>query len=110
MVLKRVLPNLKDSRGKWAPNYEGPYVVKQTFSGGALILTNVEGQDLKYSVNADSHFNLAHGLRRPGIDVYGTKRKWQREPNDTLISEDRVAPNSWETEWYPGVERLSVSP
>ncbi|RDY06368.1 hypothetical protein CR513_09656, partial [Mucuna pruriens] len=33
MVLKRVLPNLKDSRGKWAPNYEGPYVVKQAFSG-----------------------------------------------------------------------------
>ncbi|RDX77092.1 Gypsy retrotransposon integrase-like protein 1, partial [Mucuna pruriens] len=54
MVLKRVLPNLKDPRGKWEPNYEGPYVVKQAFSGGALILTNAEGQDLKYLVNVDS--------------------------------------------------------
>ncbi|RDY06254.1 gag-pol, partial [Mucuna pruriens] len=44
MVLKQVLPNLKDPRGKWAPNYEGPYVVKQAFSGGALILTNAKGQ------------------------------------------------------------------
>ncbi|RDX93541.1 Retrovirus-related Pol polyprotein, partial [Mucuna pruriens] len=54
MVLKRVLPNIKDQRGKWAPNYEGPYVVKQAFSGGALILTNAEGQDLAYPVNADA--------------------------------------------------------
>ncbi|RDX86919.1 hypothetical protein CR513_31685, partial [Mucuna pruriens] len=43
MVLKRILPNVKDPRGKWAPNYKGPYVVKQAFSGGALILTNAEG-------------------------------------------------------------------
>ncbi|RDX84908.1 hypothetical protein CR513_33970, partial [Mucuna pruriens] len=54
MVLKRVLPNLKDPRGKWAPNYKGPYVVKQAFSGGALILTNTEGRDLKYPVNTNS--------------------------------------------------------
>ncbi|RDY06381.1 Gypsy retrotransposon integrase-like protein 1, partial [Mucuna pruriens] len=54
MVLKKVLPNIKDQRGKWAPNYKGPYVVKQAFSGGALILTNAEGQDLKYLVNVDS--------------------------------------------------------
>ncbi|RDY12836.1 hypothetical protein CR513_02320, partial [Mucuna pruriens] len=54
MVLKRILPNVKDPRGKWALNYAGPYVVKQAFSGGALILTNVEGQDLKYPVNAGS--------------------------------------------------------
>ncbi|RDX90157.1 Retrovirus-related Pol polyprotein from transposon 17.6, partial [Mucuna pruriens] len=54
MVLKKVLPNLKDPRGKWAPNYEGPYVVKQAFSSGALILTNADGQDLKYPINAVS--------------------------------------------------------
>ncbi|RDY13541.1 hypothetical protein CR513_01504, partial [Mucuna pruriens] len=54
MVLKKILPNIKDQRGKWAPNYEGPYVVKQAFSGGALILTNAEGQDLKHPINVDS--------------------------------------------------------
>jgi len=25
-----------DSRGKWTPDYEGPYVVKRTLSSGAV--------------------------------------------------------------------------
>ncbi|RDX68710.1 hypothetical protein CR513_52272, partial [Mucuna pruriens] len=53
MVIKKVLPNASDSRGKWASNYEGPYVVKHAFSGGALVLTDAEGHDLKYPVNSD---------------------------------------------------------
>ncbi|RDY01046.1 hypothetical protein CR513_15682, partial [Mucuna pruriens] len=44
MVLKQILPNVKDQRGKWAPNYEEPYMVKQAFSRGALILTDAEGK------------------------------------------------------------------
>jgi len=28
------------------PNYEGPYVVKKAFSGGALILTRMDGEEL----------------------------------------------------------------
>ncbi|RDY05522.1 hypothetical protein CR513_10636, partial [Mucuna pruriens] len=43
LVLKKILPNSKDTRGKWAPNYEGPYIVKHAFSGGALILADSEG-------------------------------------------------------------------
>ncbi|RDX66863.1 hypothetical protein CR513_54332, partial [Mucuna pruriens] len=54
MVLRKILPNIKDQRGKWTPNYEGPYVVKRPFSGEALILTDAEGRDLQYPVNADS--------------------------------------------------------
>ncbi|KAI5396086.1 hypothetical protein KIW84_062327 [Lathyrus oleraceus] len=29
MVLKRILPPQNDRRGKWTPNYEGPFVVKK---------------------------------------------------------------------------------
>ncbi|RDX72203.1 Retrovirus-related Pol polyprotein, partial [Mucuna pruriens] len=47
LVLKKIFPTAKDYRGKWAPKYEGPYVVRQAFSGGALILTDKEGRDLK---------------------------------------------------------------
>ncbi|RDY11093.1 Retrovirus-related Pol polyprotein, partial [Mucuna pruriens] len=54
MVLKKVLPNARDSRGKWAPNYEGPYVVKHAFSGGALLVTDAEGHNLKYAMNTYS--------------------------------------------------------
>ncbi|RDY14328.1 hypothetical protein CR513_00606, partial [Mucuna pruriens] len=53
MVLKKVLPNARDPRGKWVPNYEGPYVVKHAFSGGALLLTDAEGHELKYPINTD---------------------------------------------------------
>ncbi|RDY13866.1 hypothetical protein CR513_01149, partial [Mucuna pruriens] len=54
LVLKKRLPNVKDPWGKWAPNYEGPYVVKQAFSRGALVLVDSEGQELIHSVNANA--------------------------------------------------------
>ncbi|KAG8488285.1 hypothetical protein CXB51_018002 [Gossypium anomalum] len=45
LVLKKILPIQKDFRGKWMPNWEGPCVVKKAFSGGALILTEMDGRD-----------------------------------------------------------------
>ena len=33
LVLKKILPTQKDVRGKWTPNWEGPFVVKKAFSG-----------------------------------------------------------------------------
>ncbi|RDX62196.1 hypothetical protein CR513_59495, partial [Mucuna pruriens] len=54
LVLRKILPATKDYRGKWTPKYEGPYVVRQAYSGGALILTDQDGRDLKNPVNADS--------------------------------------------------------
>ena len=32
LVLKRILQNRQDPCGKWSPNWEGPYVVKNAFS------------------------------------------------------------------------------
>ncbi|KAJ9166930.1 hypothetical protein P3X46_021619, partial [Hevea brasiliensis] len=54
LVLKKILPNQNDSRGKWSPTYEGPYVVKKAFSGGALILTHMDGEEFPRPVNADA--------------------------------------------------------
>ena len=53
MVLKRVLPIQKDFRGKWMPNWEGPYVVKKVFSGRAVILAEMDGNELSNPVNSD---------------------------------------------------------
>jgi hypothetical protein len=36
------------------PNYEGPYIMKKAFSGGALILTRMDGEDVVRPVNSDS--------------------------------------------------------
>jgi len=54
LVVKKIMPNQKDHRGKWTPNYEGPYVVKRAFSGGALILTKMDGEELPLPVNSDA--------------------------------------------------------
>ena len=54
LVLKKILPNQQDQRGKWTPNWDGPYVVKRAFSGGALILTEMDGNELPSPINSDA--------------------------------------------------------
>ena len=54
LVIKNIISIQKDNRCKWMPNYEGPYVVKKAFSGGALILTNMDGDELPLPVNSDT--------------------------------------------------------
>ena len=53
LVLKKVSHAVKDNRGKLVPNYEGPFVVKRAFSGGALVLTNMDGEELPLPMNSD---------------------------------------------------------
>ena len=54
LVLKKILSFKSDSRGKWTPNYEGPYVVKRAFSRSALILTTLDGEEFNRLVNTDA--------------------------------------------------------
>lgn len=54
MVIRKIMPIHPDPRGKWTPNYEGPYVVRKLFSRGALILSIMDGDDLPSPVNADA--------------------------------------------------------
>ena len=51
-MLKRIPQNRQDPREKWSPNWEGPYVVKKAFSGGALILTEMDGKEFSSPINA----------------------------------------------------------
>ena len=53
LVLKKVSQVQKDHRGKWAPNYEGSFIVKKAFSGGASLLTNMDDKELPLLVNSD---------------------------------------------------------
>ena len=53
LVLKKLSQALKDNRGKWPPNYEGPFIVKKAFSGGALVLASMKDEELPSPVNAD---------------------------------------------------------
>lgn len=51
-MLKKILPIHTNSRSKWTPNYERPYSVTNVFSGGALILSTMDDEDLTSLVNA----------------------------------------------------------
>ena len=43
-----------DHKGKFAPTYEGPYVVKKACFGGALILANMDRHDFNMPTNFDA--------------------------------------------------------
>ena len=53
LVSKRVILPQSDPRGKWTPVYEGPFVVQKVFSGGAMMLATMDGEDFPHPVNAD---------------------------------------------------------
>ena len=52
LVIKRIILPQGDPKGKWTPTYEGPFVIKKIFSGDAMILTTMDGEDLPHPVNA----------------------------------------------------------
>ena len=54
LELRKILPWPGEGQNKWAPNYEGPYVMKKTFFRGAMLLTRMDEDDLPRPVNFDS--------------------------------------------------------
>ena len=44
---------MPDHRGKFALTNKGPYMVKKAFSGGALILANMDGYDFNMPTNSN---------------------------------------------------------
>ena len=54
LVLKKHNQAMPDHRGKFAPTYEGLYVVKKAFSRGALILADMDGNNFNMPTNSDA--------------------------------------------------------
>ena len=52
-MFKQIPQNRQDPRGKWSPNWEGPYVVKKAFLGEALILTEMDRKEFSGPINAN---------------------------------------------------------
>lgn len=44
LMLKQIQSFLTESRGKFTPNYDNPYVVKRAFLGGTLIFKTMDGE------------------------------------------------------------------
>ena len=53
LVIKRIILPQGNPRGKWTPTYEGPFVVKKFFFGGAMMPTTIDNEDFPHLVNAD---------------------------------------------------------
>ena len=53
-VLKQTRHNVSDLRGKFMPNWEGPYLVKTVISKGVVKLKGTEGNEFSEFTNSDS--------------------------------------------------------
>ena len=53
LVLKLTRPIMMDPRGKFKPNWKGPYLANKLFSKGAAILSDLEGNEFREPINMD---------------------------------------------------------
>jgi hypothetical protein len=53
LVLKELRAPVFDPRGKFKPNWAGPYVIKTIMTGGAVKLMDLDGEELVRLVNLD---------------------------------------------------------
>ncbi|XP_070025672.1 uncharacterized protein [Nicotiana sylvestris] len=54
LVLRHIFPHHKEAKGKFAPNWKGPYIIRKLLPKGALYLGDIEGNDPETTVNADA--------------------------------------------------------
>ncbi|XP_070029472.1 uncharacterized protein [Nicotiana sylvestris] len=47
-------PHEREVKGKFAPNWKGPYIIRKILPRRALYLGDIEGNDLEAAVNADA--------------------------------------------------------
>ncbi|PKI50524.1 hypothetical protein CRG98_029078, partial [Punica granatum] len=52
LVLRKVLHIAPDSRGKFTYKYDGPFIVKEVFDGGVIILNDMDENALPVNANA----------------------------------------------------------
>ncbi|XP_055814196.1 uncharacterized protein LOC129883591 [Solanum dulcamara] len=53
LVLKRIFPHKDEAKGKFAPNWHGPYVFHRVLTGGAFILAEMDGKTWSKAINSD---------------------------------------------------------
>ncbi|XP_070035316.1 uncharacterized protein [Nicotiana tomentosiformis] len=54
LVLKRILPHQTEAKGKFAPNWKGPFIVTKVLPNGALYLTDIKGKCVDMAINSDA--------------------------------------------------------
>lgn len=54
LVLKRIFSYQDKAKGKFSPNWQGPYMVLSFLTGGALILAEMDGIVWSMPINSDA--------------------------------------------------------
>nr|XP_009624634.1 uncharacterized protein LOC104115664 [Nicotiana tomentosiformis] len=54
LVLKHILPHQAEAKGKFAPNWQGPFTVTRVLPNDALYLTDIEGKVVDTAINSDA--------------------------------------------------------
>ncbi|XP_070039451.1 uncharacterized protein [Nicotiana tomentosiformis] len=88
LVLRRILLHLEEAKGKFAPNWKGPYILRKLLPKGALYLGDIEGNDPEIAVNADvvkrkqvqSQGNLARSRCNKKEIAKGLETALQQQP------------------------------
>ena len=53
LVLKHIFPYQDEYKGKFAPNWQGPYMVRKVLFGGALVVSETNGAVWPNPINSD---------------------------------------------------------
>ncbi|XP_049405254.1 uncharacterized protein LOC125868709 [Solanum stenotomum] len=54
LVLKCIFPHQEEYKGKFAPNWQGSYVIHKVLSRGALVLAEMDGRVWRKAINSDA--------------------------------------------------------
>ncbi|XP_070031917.1 uncharacterized protein [Nicotiana tomentosiformis] len=54
LVLKQIFLHQDEAKGNFSPNWKGPYMVHRVLAGGALILTEMDGEVWPKPINSDA--------------------------------------------------------
>jgi len=54
LVLKKIFPHQGEAKGKFASNWQGPYMIHRVLSGGAVILAEMDGRVSTKPINSDA--------------------------------------------------------
>ena len=54
LVLKSIFLHQDEYKGKFAPNWQGPYMVRKVLTGGALVLSEMDGTIWPKPINSDA--------------------------------------------------------
>ncbi|XP_049382711.1 uncharacterized protein LOC125847048 [Solanum stenotomum] len=52
LIIKHIFPHHNEYKGKFAPNWQGPYMVRKVLSGGALVLSKMDGTEWLKPINS----------------------------------------------------------